>query len=821
MMDTFLHDLRFAAKLLLKDKAFNVVALLTLALCIGANTAIFSVINSVLLRPLPYPESERLVTLYNSYPGVGAVKGANGAPDYMDRKQATDIFEELSIYNGRSFNVGAEGSPQRVRAVAVTPSFFRVLQVSPQLGRPFTEEEGVRGQDKVVILSHGLWQELFGGNPNAIGQDLRLSGRPYRVVGVMRESFDYQSWNADIMTRGARMWVPQSFTDRQLSDDARHSNQWDMIGRLQPGVSVAQAQSKIDAINTRNAELYPKYKDLLKAAGFHTPVVGLHDEMVEGIRPTLLLLQAAVAFVLLIGCVNVANLLLVRSNVRMKELSIRAAMGAGRTRLTRLLLTESVLLGILGGALGLVVGIAGVRLLGYLGADQIPRGEGIGIDINVLGFTFAVAVVTGLFFGFIPVVHVLRANLAKIFRQTGRSGTAERPALLTRAILVVAQVSLAFVLLIGAGLMILSLARVLAVNPGFQPEGVLTAQLTLPFNRYKENAQTRSFTARALEEIRALPGVKSAGMTSYLPFAGMANSSVIAVVGHTLAPGELPPVPGWSTIDTGYFRAMGIPLIKGRTFQETDTADAQRVVVIDEFLAKKYWPDQDPIGQQIRRGIEPEDPVLTVVGVVGSVKNNDLAGQSPVGVIYWHYKQFPTRGMSLVVKAERQEQQLVGPVRATILGIDPEQPLFDVKTMTERVEASLMTRKATVTLAVIFAGLAPLLSAIGIYGVLAYTVSQRTQEIGVRMALGASARAVIHSASMPGVKLAGIGLAIGLVGALFLTRLMTSQLYNVAPTEPSVFVLVSLVLAGVALLASVIPSLRATRIEPMNALRYE
>ena len=819
-MDSLTHDLRFAVKLLLKDRAFNVVALLTVALCVGANTAIFSVINSVLLRPLRYPEPDRLITMYNRYPGVGIDKSSNGVPDYLDRKQATDVFEELAIFNSASFHAGSDGSPQRLRALAVTPSFFRVLRIPPLLGRHFADEEGVLGREKVVILSYGLWRELYGGDRGAVGKDLRLSGIPYRIIAVMPEGFDFQSWNAGT-TRDVRMWVPLAFTQEQMSVKARHTNNWDLIGRLQPGVSVSQAQAKVDAINRQNDELYPKFRELLKSARFHTRVTGLQDEMVAGVRPTLYLLQAAVGFVLLIGCVNVANLLLVRSNVRMKELSIRAALGAGRGQLSRLLLTESVLLGVLGGALGLVFGIWGVRLLKQLGADRIPRGEGVAVDIHVLWFTLAVAVLTGLLFGTVPVIHVLRSNLADVFRQTGRTGTAERAALMTRAVLVVCQVSLAFILLIGAGLMILSFVRVLAVDPGFRPERVLTAHLDLARTRYADDAQVRGFVGRALDSIRSLPGVECAAISTYLPFAGRENASAIAVDGHTLGPGELPPVPGWSIIDTDYFRAMGIPLLNGRTFEETDTADSLGVVVIDEFLAGKYWPNDNPVGRRIRLGVLPGAKVMTIVGVVGNVKNNDLAGKSPVGLVYFFYKQSPPSSMSLVVKTEGVEQQLVGAVRAEVLRLDPEQPLFDVKTMTQRLEDSLRTRRATMTLSVVFASLALLLSAVGIYGVLSYSLSQRTREIGIRIALGAQSRDIIRMASGQGMKLAGIGLALGLVGAGFLTRLMTSLLYEVAPTEPSVFVLVSVLLGGVALLASLIPSLRAIKIEPMVALRYE
>ena len=518
-MDSFLQDLRFGVKLLLRDKGFNVAALLTLALCIGANTAIFTVIHAVLLRPLPVSEPHRLVTLYNRYPGVGVQKGSNGIPDYLDRKQETEVFEELALFGFAGYEVGSEGSPDRITGIVATPSFFRVHRISPALGRPFTEEEAVQGKDKVVVLSHALWKQRLGGNPSAIGQDLRLNGVPYRIVGVMPEGFEFLSTDA-------RLWVPFAFNPRQMSDDARHSNNWSMVARLRPGVTLAYAQQKIDALNQRNLERFPKYRKLLEDARFNTRVNFLRDEMVEDVRPTLYLLQGAVAFVLLIGCVNVANLMLVRSSIRMKELAIRFSLGAGRWRLGRQLLTESLLLALLGGLLGVAVGYGGVRLLDTLGTDQLPLGKSIRMDGFVLGFTLLVAVVTGLLFGLVPVLHVFRRNLQTVFRQTERTGTAERGALLTRGALVVCQVSLAFVLLIGSALLTLSFRRVLATDPGFRSHNVLAARLSLPRSRYADDARARQFIDRLLERVRSLPGVKTAGLTTYLPFSGSNSASL-------------------------------------------------------------------------------------------------------------------------------------------------------------------------------------------------------------------------------------------------------------------------------------------------------
>lgn len=541
----------------------------------------------------------------------------------------------------------------------------------------------------------------------------------------------------------------------------------------------------------------------------------------EDVKPTLYLLQGAVAFVLLIGCVNVANLMLVRSNIRMKELAIRFSLGAGRLRLGRQLLTESVLLALFGGTLGIVTAIWGVRLLNYLGADQLPRGSTIKIDGVVLAFTAVVAVAAGILFGLVPVIHLFRRNLSDVFRGTERTGTAERPALLTRAILVVCQVSLAFALLIGSGLMTFSFMRVLAVDPGFKPERVLAARISLPRSRYQDDARARDFMTRLLDSVRSLPGVKTAGLTSYLPFGGSNNASVITIEGYVRGPGEGPPVPGYNTIDTGYFRAMGIPLLRGRMFQETDAEKSQGVAIIDHFLARRYWPHGDPIGAKVRRGIDNDSPVLTIVGVVGSVKVADLADQNPVGQIYFYYKQSPPRNIHLVMKAESAEAPITSAVRREVLKLDPELPLFDVKTMPERLAGSLLNRRAAMVLCLVFAGVALILAAVGIYGVLAYAVAQRTREFGIRLALGAQSGDVLRMVFWQGLRLGLIGLALGIAGSYFLTRLMTSLLYEVKPGDPLVFVVVSAVLAVVTMLASLLPSLRATRIDPVVALRYE
>lgn len=811
-----LQDIRFGLKLLWKEKPFSITALLTLALCIGANTAIFTVLNAVVLEPLPFPQPDRLVSLYNIYPGVGVTdRGSNAVPDYFDRKQMGDVFDSVALVKGAGYDVGSEGSPMRIEAQAVTPSAFQVLRASPMLGRAFTEDDAVFLKDHFAILSYGLWKDMFARDRDILGKDIRLSGQPYRVVGVMPEAFAAPGSEA-------RIWVPATFAPQQTTDDARHSNNYGMIARLKPGVTLAYAQQRIDGLNRQNLDRFPRFRQLLIDARFATVVRGLKDEMVRDVRPTLYLLQAAVAFVLLIGCVNVANLMLVRSNIRMKELAIRFSLGAGRLRLARQLLVESVTLAALGGLFGIFTGLVGVRLLAVLGTKDLPRGTNIQVDAGALAFSATIAILTGLVFGSVPVYHLFRRDLNAVFRSTERTGTTERGALWTRSALVVCQVSLAFVLLIGSGLLTLSFARLLSVNPGFRPQNVVTAAISLPRARYPDDTRIRSFVGGLLDKVRAVPGVEHAGVTSYLPFSDNNSNGVIMIDGYVRAAGENPPVPGWNSVDPGYFQAIGIPLQQGRLFTEGDTSDTLKVAVIDQFLARKYWPKGDAIGAGIRKGIDPKGPIVRIVGVVGSVKVSDLADQNPTGHIYFPYRQDDApRYMHLVVKTIRDDAQLTASLRRELQRSDPELALFDVKTMPDRVSSSMRNRRAAMTICLVFAGLALVLSAIGIYGVLAYTVTQRTREFGIRLALGAGGRDVVGMVIGQGVRLAAIGLGIGIAGALVLTRLMATMLFEVKPTEPGVFLLVAGALMTVAFVASLIPSLRAIRIHPSVALRYE
>jgi predicted permease len=814
-----LNDCIFGLRLLLKDRAFTAPALLTLALCIGANSAVFSVLLNVVLRGLPFPHPGELVTMYNVYPGVGVLRGSNGVPDYLDRRKMKDVFSEVALIGGASYEVGMEGSPRRIRGQNVTPSFFRVLGMKPLIGRTFTENEAVLGKEKVAVLSEGLWKELYSSDPNLAGKDIRLSGTPYRIVGVMPASFG-------IYGDDVRIYTSFAFTRQQTSDQARHNNSWAMIARLKPGVRIARAQERIDNLNRRNLDIFPQFRQLLINARFGTKVVGLNDDLVHEFRPTLQLLQIAVGALLLIGCVNLANLMLVRSNIRIREFAIRHSLGATRWRIARQLLAESVVLALMGGALGAAVAYGGVRLLAWLGAGDLPRGSTVGIDSGVLLFTAAIAFAAGIGFGSLPLFHVLRRDLNAVFRGSERGGTAGRGAAWIRSALVASQFALAFVLLVGASLLTVTFVRLLRVDPGFKPENVLTAQITLPQVRYEDDARARNFLAGLMQRLSVIPGVRHAGATTLLPFGGNNNSSVIMFVGRPLGPGENPPVPAWNVATPGYLHAMGIPVLEGRDISDSDGPGSQKVVIIDQFLARRYFPNGGALGTRITRGVQvPGEPRIpdecTIVGVAGSVRTGDLAGSNPVGQVYFSYRQFVPRNVHLALNTRPGNPQLIAAIRNSLKEADPELPLFDIKTMPERLSDSLRIQRAAMMLCLIFAFLALLLAAIGVYGVLAYSVSQRTREFGIRTALGARQREVVGLVVCEGLRMASIGLIAGAAAAFVLSRLMTSLLFGVRPTDPVVFLAATLILGAVASLASLIPSFRAARTPPAVALRYE
>jgi predicted permease len=824
-MSTLLHDLRYGARLLWKDKAFAGTALLTLAVCIGANVAIFAIVNAVLLRPLPVPDADRIVLMHNNYPGAGATdSGFSGVPDYFDRRDAVTALDAHALVDtvGRTIDEGP--FPQRVTAMLATPSFFPLIGVEPQLGRVFTEAEGEPGQERRVILSHALWQELYGGDASALGRSLRLNGQPHEVVGVMPRGFAF-------IDPDVRLWMPAAFTGDDRSDQQRHSNNWMNIGRMKPGATVEQVQAQVDALNAANLERFPQWKELLLNAGFFTRVVPLQDFLVRDVRGTLYLLWGGVAFVLLIGVVNLANLALARASVRVRELATRFALGASRARVSRQMLTESLLLTTIGTLGGVALAAATLAAFERLGLDDIPRGAEVSLDATTMLFAAAVAVMAGLAIGALPLVGAFRANLGLAVREEGRTGTASRGARTLRHALVVAQVGIAFVLLIGAGLLLASFRQILDVDPGFRPEGVLTASVALPAATYAEDADLRGFTTRALEAVRALPGVEAAGTTSVIPLGGNISDSVILAEGYVMKPGESLVSPTFVVASPGYLEAMGARLVRGRLFDERDHAEATKTIIVDERLANHFWPDRDPIGRRMRFPSNPDDLLkvdentewITVVGVVGQLRHRGLVTRESdeVGAYFVPYAQRTGRGYTLAIRTRTDPAPMLPAVRAALAGIDPQVPLFDVRTMEDRVEASLLTRRAAMLLTGGFGLVALLLAALGIYGVLAYLVAQRTREIGIRLALGSTTGNVFGLVLRQGLALSAIGLAVGLAGTVALGRAIQSQLYGVGPTDPLVLVSATLVLGLVALAACAIPATRASRVDPVRALSVQ
>ena len=819
-MDRFLHDLRYAIRVLWKDRGFAVTVVLTLAVCIGANAAIFAIINGVLLRPLPIPDGERLVTLYNSYPKAGVERASTGVPDYYDRLRETDAFEELTLYRMNGQTIGGQNDPQRLTGMTVTPSFFRLLRATPHRGRVFREDEGEIGHDREVILSYALWQQLFSAQDSAIGRDLRINGENYTIVGVMPQSFYYI--NPDV-----KLWTPAAFTAEQKSDDARHSNNWTMVGRLKRGMSVAVAQQQIDALNARNLDRFPDLKQILINAGFHTGVAPLQQDLVREVRSTLLMLWAGVLFVLAIGAVNVTNLVLIRSSSRMRELATRHALGASMTRLVRHLVTETVMLTTIGGGLGLVTGYAALTALGGVGLDALPRATEIRIDGYVIAFAFALALFVGVAAGLAPLVRLSALNLAQAFREEGRAGTSSRGARAVRKLLVASQVAFAFMLLAGAGLLLASFERVLAVDPGFDPSNVLTARVSPPASRYRDDAAIRTFADRLVTAVRSIPGVQRAGMSSSIPFGGDLSDSVILAEGYQMAPGESLISPYRVIATPGYFEGLSIPVKRGRTFNDSDTETSPPVVIVDERLAQRFWPGIDPVGRRMFKPENPKDLLtpdkntrwLTVVGVVGETKMAGLVTtEDRVGAYYFPLRQSSARGLTLTVRTATDPMAVAPSIRAQLRAVDPELPLYSVRTMADRIDESIADRRTPMVVAVVFAVVALFLAAVGLYGVLAYQVSQRTREIGIRLALGSDSKRVFGLIVKEGMTLMAAGFAVGMAGAFAIRRTMAAQLYGVGAMDPVVLASVAAVLAFVTFAACTLPARRAARISPIVAL---
>ena len=819
------RDVRVAARGLSRDRTFSVTALLTLIVCLGANAAIFGIVRSVVLKPLPFAAPEQLVLVSNTYPKAGYAStgpefSGAGVPDYLDRVRETTVFSSQALYFRRNPTLGLEDGAQRIGAIAVTPSFFTVLGARAYAGRLLLAEDAAIGQNAKVVLSYGFWQRQFGGDASLVGKDIRVSGRPHRVVGITEPGFRYL-WN------DVDLWLPLAFSAEEQSDARRHSNNWTMIARLKPSATLEQAQRQIDELNARTDERFPQFAKILADAGFRTVVTRLQDDLVRDIRPTLYLLWGGVLLVLIVGGVNLANLTLVRASGRARELATRHALGAELTRLARQLLTETTLLTVVGGVLGIVAGWWLLRSVTALHLDMLPRGDDIGLDWQTVALVMTLALVVGLLAGFMPVAQLPRTNLGELLREGGRTGSASGAAGRVRRILATTQVALAFVLLIGAGLLLVSFRAVLRIDAGFRPDGVTTASITLPGFRYGTDEARIDVTRRILDRIRSLPGVTSAGATTAVPLEGSTGSSVIFAEGYQIKPGESLVSPNSVTVTDGYFEAMGVKLARGRFFDARDTPTSAPVIIVDQQLASHFWPNADPIGRRMYTASNPNDlsaitpntRFLTVVGVIRNVSLKGLTPRElPVGAYYFPHTQSAAGSLTLAVRAERNAEALGGAVRNAVTSLDREVPVFDIRTMENRLDHALVPRRVPMLIGIAFGVVALFLAAVGIYGVLAYQVAQRRREIGIRMALGSTSADILGLVIRDGMRITAIGLGLGVVGMFALTRAMRGLLYGVQPLDPIVIGIVAIVLTAVAVIATLVPARRAAAVSPMAAL---
>ena len=806
-----MQDIRYALRSLRKQPIFTLVAVLTLTLGIGANTAIFSLLYQLLLRPLPYGAADRLVFVWNTYPSMGLAQASVSIPDYLDRKTQALAFEDATLFTFRAMNLNSQGQPEQLRALAVTPSFFTTLGRQPFIGNAFSDEQAKPGADKFVVLTHGMWTTHFGADRSVVGRDVRLNGEPYQVLGVLPADLE-------LPAVGVSMLVPYAFTPEQMSDNMRGNENSSMIARLRPGATIQQANVQMKDIVSRNAERLPNRRPFWVSSGFGGYALPLRDQLVGDTRTPLLVLQAGVLVVLLIACANVASLLLMRATGRARELAIRSTLGAGQWRLVRQLLTEGVVLAVLGAAGGLGLGFAGVRGLIALSTSQIPGMADASLNPAVLAFTMTLALVTGVVFGLVPALAVMRGNTNTLLKDDTARGSAGKSTGITRATLVIVETALALVLLVGAGLLIKSFARLQDVNPGFSSGNVLTAQFALPATRYPDGAARRAFWTRLVERVSGLSGVTAVGLTSNVPFNGMVSSGSYSIVGYTPPQGEAQPHGRQEIVGGDYFRAMQIPLVAGRLFTDADTATSPPVVIVDQVLVKRYFTGKDPIGQQVRRG-GPTSTPITIVGVVGTINAIDLGEPVTKERLYVPVTQQPSPSLALIVKTPVDPRGLVAQVRSAVAEIDPEQPMAAVRTMDEWMARSLETRRAPMLLLALFGGVALTLSAIGIYGVLAFGVAQRSREFGIRQALGANSQAILRLVLTQGMQTAGIGVALGLAGSVALTRYLQSLLFGVGAHDVTVYAGVTTLLLGVALTACYLPARRATRVAPTVALR--
>ncbi len=804
-MEKLIQDVSYGIRRLWKNPAITLAAVFALALGIGANTAIFSLINALVLRPLPYENPDQIILV--SY----ALNEASPA-NFLDWKAQSKSLDNISAANFWSANLTNGDEPERLQGFQTSASLFPMLGVKPELGRTFLADEEQPGKDNVAVLSHGLWERAFASNPNVIGQTISLNARNYTVIGVMPAGFQYY--------RPAEIWSPLSFTPQEAT--RRAPGNLIVAGRLKPNVTLQQAQSDMTTVAQRLQQQYPQTNQ-----GINIRLISLHEHLMGPMRPLLLVLLAAVIFVLMIACANVANLLLARAAARQKEIAIRLALGAGRFRIIRQLLTESILLGFLGGVVGVVLAFWGLRFLNA----SIPPGtagflsqlNGISLDGRVLGFTFLISMLTGIIFGLAPALQISNPVLNETLKEGGRGSAGVHSARL-RSVLVISEVALALVLLVCATLMVTSFLRMLNVNLGFEPKNVLTMQTSLLQARYPEDAQVNTFYKRTIDQIRNLPGVEYAGATSNLPLGGSNKVRGLEIEGSPApAPGQATPAANYRMVSPDYFKAMGISLVKGRYFTEQDTETGPPVVIINNALAKRYFSNADPLSKLIRRqnpGPNPPLPWMQVVGIVEDVRHSALT-ENPRPEMYVPFYQNASREMTIVVRTLSDPTTIAPAAREQIYSIDKDQPVYNVKAMEEVVASSAYLNRFSMSLLAIFAAVALILSSIGIYSLIAYSVTQRTQEIGIRMALGARPRDVLKLFVKQGMLLALIGIVIGALGAFGATQFLSSLLFGVSKSDVTTFAGAALLLALVVLVASYVPARKATKVDPTIAFRSE
>jgi predicted permease len=820
-MQTLLQDLKYGARMLARAPGFTIVAVLTLALGIGASTAVFSIVDAVLLKPLPYPQADRIVFPWRQTPpgiDLGYSEIPWGARTFRDFQRDIKGFQDIGAFEAAGFNLTGTGDPVRIDGVRASSGFFRTMGVAPLLGRTFLDEEDHAGHDREVILGYGLWQRKFGGDPGVVGRTLELNGESYSVVGVMPNGFAFprseEMPGSFQFPRQPEMWVP-AITD--ISADSTAPDEFAVIARLKPGVSVSQSQTELNV-------LAKEWEKVPNGAGwFNSKITPLTSQVAGDTRRPLLLLLCAVGVVLLIACANVANLLLARSLGRRREFTLRAALGAAQSRLARQLLTESVLLAFFGGVVGLLLGELAIRFVKTFGPLNIPRLYEIRLDLGVFAFTFAVTLLTGLLFGLAPAFGATRENLVETLKEGGQrsgSGPARQK---IRSALLVSEVALALVLVIAAGLLVRTFFHLLKVDPGFNTSRVLMFELTLPGARYPDKDSLAGVYGKVLNRLNDIPGVQAAGLGSPMPMSGGQESSAFAIPGRTFDKSlDHAPIASYTIASPGYFSAIGTPILRGRPFLDSDTADSQPVAIISKTLADQFYPGEDPIGKSIK--LPPAKfPTLTIVGIAADVKHFTVRESTgPEFYVAYTQKPYPDMlTMQVALRTQADPRAIIGSAREAIRSVDPTLPIAKVSTLATLVDDSMTQPRFSMLLLAAFAALALVLASIGIYGVISYAVAQRTQEFGIRLALGAQPRNVFSMVLGQGARLALLGIVLGFIAAFAATRLMASLLFGVQPTDPITFVAVPSLLMGVALLACYIPARRATRVDPLVALRYE